>query len=114
RDSRRIERCLDGMLDSCFDNGMLVLFIKLCRYYFAIDPDATASYIQAYRDMWDEQAIEKPAKARLMGVTVKNSTNGEKLTQPRESCKGSKRTSLSSPGQWVHKWDCLCGRWQGH
>jgi len=27
RDSRRIERCLDGMLDSCFDNGMLV-YIK--------------------------------------------------------------------------------------
>jgi hypothetical protein len=33
RDSRRIERCLDGMLDFCFDNEVLVLYKKLCRYY---------------------------------------------------------------------------------
>jgi len=55
RDSMRIERCLDGMLDSCFDNGMLMLYNKLCRYYFPIDPEATASYVCAYRDMWEEQ-----------------------------------------------------------
>jgi len=54
-DSRSIERCLDGMLDFCFDQGMLVLYRKLCRYYFAIDPEATASYVRAYRDMWDEK-----------------------------------------------------------
>ncbi len=36
RDSRRIERCLDGMLDSCFDNGMLVLYKKFCRYYTSL------------------------------------------------------------------------------
>ena len=36
RDSRRIERCLDGMLDSCFDNGMLVLFKKFCHYYTSL------------------------------------------------------------------------------
>ena len=59
RDSRRIERCLDGMLDSCFDNGMLVLFIKLCRYYFAIDPDATASYIHPYIEVWEGQTEKK-------------------------------------------------------
>ena len=34
--SRRIERCLDGMLDFCFDDRMLELYKKLCRYYFTI------------------------------------------------------------------------------
>ncbi|MBN1101994.1 MAG: hypothetical protein JXL84_01130, partial [Deltaproteobacteria bacterium] len=33
RDSSRIERCLDGMLDFCFDDEMLVLYKKLYRYY---------------------------------------------------------------------------------
>lgn len=31
RDSRRIERCLDGMLDFCSDDEMLVLYKKLCH-----------------------------------------------------------------------------------
>ena len=54
RDSSRIERCLDGMLDFCFDQRMLALFKKLCRYYFDIDPEATVSYVNAFREMWDE------------------------------------------------------------
>ena len=53
RDSQRIERCLDGILDFCFDDEMLSLYKKLCRYYFAIDPEATVSYVNAYREMWD-------------------------------------------------------------
>jgi predicted DNA-binding protein len=59
RDSKHIERCLDGMLDFCFDDGMLVLYKKLCRYYFDIDPKATVSYVHAYREMWDEQEPDK-------------------------------------------------------
>ena len=55
RDLKCIERCLDSMLDFCFDDGMLELYKKLCRYYFAIDPEAAASYVCAYRDMWEEQ-----------------------------------------------------------
>lgn len=58
RDLRRIERCLDGMLDFCFDDAVLVLYKKLCRYYFVIDPEATVSYVRLYRDMWDEQVGE--------------------------------------------------------
>ncbi len=54
RDSRRIERCLDGMLDFCFDDEMLALYKKLCRYYYEIDTEAAVSYVQAYREMWDE------------------------------------------------------------
>jgi len=54
RDSRRIERCLDGMLGFCFDDGMLTLYKRLCRYYFDVDHDGTAFYVNAYREMWDE------------------------------------------------------------
>ncbi len=52
---QRIECLLDGMLDFCFDDEMLRLYKKLCRYYFKIDPVATASYVYAYREMWDEK-----------------------------------------------------------
>ena len=54
RDSNRIEHLLDGILDFCFDPAMLQLYKKLCRYYFTIDPEATVSYVHAYREMWDE------------------------------------------------------------
>jgi hypothetical protein len=53
-DSRHIERCLDGMLDFCFDDEMLALYKKLCRYYYEIDTEAAVSYVQVYREMWDE------------------------------------------------------------
>ncbi len=62
-DSHRIERVLDGMLDFCFDEKMLYLYKKLCRYYFKIDPHATVSYVNAYRDMWDENEDVQPFQA---------------------------------------------------
>ena len=55
RDSRRIEHLLDGILDFGFDEAMVGLYKRLCRYYFDIDPAATVSYVHAYRDMWDEE-----------------------------------------------------------
>jgi hypothetical protein len=55
RDPQHIERLLDGILDFCFDDGMLRLFKKFCRYYFKIDQEATVSYVHTYREMWDEQ-----------------------------------------------------------
>ena len=60
----RIEHSLDGMLDFCFDDGAQVLYKKLCRYYYDIDPEATVSYVHAYREMWDER---KPDKCSLDG-----------------------------------------------
>ena len=62
RDPQRIEHLLDGMLDFCFDSAMLRLYKKLCRYYFEIDPVATASYVYAYRDMWDEEGKVRRVK----------------------------------------------------
>jgi len=55
KDVRHIELTLTYMLDFCFDDRMLALFKKLCRYYYQIDPIATASYIYFYRDMWDDE-----------------------------------------------------------
>lgn len=55
QDPRRIENLLDGMLDFGFDAAIVRLYKKLCRYYFEIDHRATASYVYAYRDMWDEE-----------------------------------------------------------
>jgi len=55
REPKCIECLLDGMLDFCFDDEMLLLYKDLCRYYFKIDPVATASYVYAYREMWDEE-----------------------------------------------------------
>jgi hypothetical protein len=49
-----VDHLLDGMLGFCYDAEMLLLFKKLCRYYYGIDPVTTAEYVYAYRDMWDE------------------------------------------------------------
>jgi hypothetical protein len=33
----------------------LLLYKKLCRHYYAIDPAASAAYVHAYREMWDSE-----------------------------------------------------------
>lgn len=53
RDTVCIDHQLDHMLGFCCHPDMLVAFKRLCRYYFTIDPVATAEHINAYRDMWD-------------------------------------------------------------
>jgi len=53
RDTHRIDHQLDHMLGFCCDPDMLLVFKRLCRYYYDIDPMATAEYINAYREMWD-------------------------------------------------------------
>lgn len=59
RTAQAIERTLDLLLDcACIPEG-LGLFKKLCRYYFTINPAATAEYIYAYRDVWDNEDIEE-------------------------------------------------------
>ncbi len=58
RDTRRIERLLDGILDFGFDDAMTQLFKRLCRYYYTLDPAATADYVHIYRDMWDSDGEE--------------------------------------------------------
>ena len=62
RDPQRIERLLDGLLDFGFDDAMVRLYKKLCRYYFTIDPEATVSHVKAYRELWDDE--ETPRSER--------------------------------------------------
>jgi hypothetical protein len=53
RDVQRIEHTLDQLLDiACLPEGV-TLFKTLCRHYWTLDPQATADYIHAYREMWD-------------------------------------------------------------
>ena len=55
REAQEIETTLDHLLDcACIPEG-LALFKALCRYYYAINPAATAGYVHAYRDMWDSE-----------------------------------------------------------
>ena len=58
RDTRHIEHTLDGLLDFCGHEPVLQLYKQLCRHYWAIDPAATADYINAYREYWDSDAQE--------------------------------------------------------
>lgn len=54
-DIRHIEHTLDGLLDFCDYDPALQLYKQLCRHYWQIDPVATASYINAYRELWDSE-----------------------------------------------------------
>jgi hypothetical protein len=53
-DENHIEHTLDSLLDLAgwSDEG-LALFKRLCRYYYHLNPEATAFYVYAYRDMYD-------------------------------------------------------------
>jgi hypothetical protein len=42
------------MLGFADDEKILALYRKLCRYYFDINPQATAEYIQLYKKLYDE------------------------------------------------------------
>ena len=53
KDDKDIQRLLDGLLDFCGDENVLLLYKKLCRYYWDINPQATAEYINIYRETWD-------------------------------------------------------------
>lgn len=62
-DTNEIEHTLDYMLDYCFDDKILMLYKKLCRYYILINPETTVFYINSYREIWDSESIEKPGKS---------------------------------------------------
>ncbi|HQB10082.1 MAG TPA: hypothetical protein PLW37_09450 [bacterium] len=55
RDSQQIKLTLDGLLDFCFDDEILLLYRKLCRHLYSFDPVAACYYVNAYREEWDEE-----------------------------------------------------------
>jgi len=50
-----IERVMDGMLDFCQFDEMLLLFKRLCRGLYLQHPQLVQDYISYYREMWDEE-----------------------------------------------------------
>ncbi len=55
---RELELTLDHLLDcACIPEG-LALFKALCRHYHGIDSAATATYVYAYRDLWDSEEAQ--------------------------------------------------------
>ncbi|MGV1100480.1 hypothetical protein ACUUL3_13860 [Thiovibrio sp. JS02] len=58
-DSRRMERVLDQLLEVAFDETALTLFKTLSRHYWAIAPHAATEYVRFYREMWDEERLER-------------------------------------------------------
>ena len=55
RDQLGIERTLDGLLGFCGNDGAMMLYRRLCRHYWQLNPEATVGYINAYREMWDSE-----------------------------------------------------------
>lgn len=55
RDVALIERTLDGLLDFGFDAEALLLYKRLCRYYFFIDPGASGDYVRFYLELWEAE-----------------------------------------------------------
>ena len=58
RDAQHIEHTLDGLLDFCGHAPVVLMYRKLCRYYWQLDQAATAYYINAYRERWDSDEAE--------------------------------------------------------
>ncbi len=55
QDIEAIEHALDALGEVAFDESVLIIFKKLCRYYYDIDPYSTVKHIQFYREMWDSE-----------------------------------------------------------
>lgn len=62
-DETRITRQLDLMLGVAFDPDMLLLFKRLCRHYFPLNPVDCREYIYAYRELWDTAEPEQEPEA---------------------------------------------------
>jgi hypothetical protein len=58
KDVNHICYTMDFMLDFCFDDRVLQLYRRLCRYLYDIDPAAATSYVEAYLETWDEEGVK--------------------------------------------------------
>ena len=55
RDENSIQHLLDHLLDHACNDEVLLLYKKLCRYYWDLNPQATVNYIHYYREMWGDE-----------------------------------------------------------
>ena len=54
---KQLEDLFDSLLDYTQIEEGLVVFKRLCRYCFPLYPNMTASYVYAYRDLYDPEYI---------------------------------------------------------
>lgn len=54
-DDNTIQHLLDKLLDHSCNEEVLLLYKKLCRYYWDLNPRATTDYVNYYREMWDNE-----------------------------------------------------------
>ncbi len=54
-EENKVGRVLDQLVELAFDDDILLLMKKLCRYYLYKNPETTAFYINEYREMWDNE-----------------------------------------------------------
>ncbi len=57
-DIPRIEDALDYLFDLLEYNDALLLYRKLCKYYYDINPQATIRYINYYKKEYDPKGIK--------------------------------------------------------
>lgn len=50
-----LSHLLDYLLDFARDEKMLGLYKRVCRKYLAAYPGCIKDYIEAYREMWEEE-----------------------------------------------------------
>ncbi|MCF7674139.1 MAG: hypothetical protein K9N23_18270 [Akkermansiaceae bacterium] len=97
RDARLIEQTLDHLLDhACIPQGLAV-FKSLCRYYWEFNPQATASYINAYREMWDSDDPETK-EAELAGDLPNRPTVKPRAAKPPHPLQPPKGRSIPAQG----------------
>ena len=54
----KIERAIDEILEFLDNEEALLLFRKICSYYFKINPQATLHYINYYIEEYDPQKLK--------------------------------------------------------
>jgi hypothetical protein len=55
----KIEHLFDKMLDYCFDDEVLVEYKRILRYYYPINPESVAFYVEHYRKMYESESLEE-------------------------------------------------------
>ena len=50
-----LSRLLDYLLEFACDEKMLELYKMICRKYLDVYPGCIKDYIEAYREMWEEE-----------------------------------------------------------
>ena len=57
---KELSHLFDSLLDFACDEKILVLYKRVCRRYLYTYPNCIKFYIEAYRDMWEDE--EKDCK----------------------------------------------------